>query len=288
MSAESTWVRVNRATPCPICERFDWCSTSRDGAVAICMRVGSSKPTKNGGFLHRLMDVTTPRPPRPVFLSIKSTPPDLSLLVMSLRQAATVEQLAALAARLGVSGASLTAFQVGWSHNDDAYSFPMFDPRTGPACGIRLRGLNGSKWATRGSNEGLFMPRDLDASNDTLLVVEGASDAIAAYDIGFPNAVGRPSCTGGVPHVVALVRAQRPATVVIVRDNDEPGVRGAETLASTLTLHCRDVRVIAPPAPAKDMRDWVAAGATRADLEQRIQAAYVRRLNMHSTPKGIA
>jgi hypothetical protein len=38
--------------------------------------------------------------------------------------------------------------------------------------------------------------------------------------------------------------------------------------------------VIAPPTGTKDMREWVRAGATRADVEKHIQAAERRRLNI--------
>jgi hypothetical protein len=38
--------------------------------------------------------------------------------------------------------------------------------------------------------------------------------------------------------------------------------------------------VIAPPTGTKDMREWVRAGATRADVEKHTQAAERRRLNI--------
>jgi hypothetical protein len=48
--------RVSTRNRCPICNRPDWCSVTRDGALAFCMRVadGSFKTARNGAFIHRL------------------------------------------------------------------------------------------------------------------------------------------------------------------------------------------------------------------------------------------
>jgi hypothetical protein len=58
--------RVNRRFPCVICEKPDWCSRSATGDLAICMRVerGSTKRSRNGGFVHVLHGrrFVTPRP----------------------------------------------------------------------------------------------------------------------------------------------------------------------------------------------------------------------------------
>ena len=40
---------------------------------------------------------------------------------------------------------------------------------------------------------------------------------------------GRPSCTGGTRHLVALVKTGKPVTVAIVADNDPAGTSGAST-----------------------------------------------------------
>ena len=45
------------------------------------------------------------------------------------------------------------------------------------------------------------------------------------------------------------------------------GERGAEALASVLTIHSRDVRVITPPVGLKDARAWKLAGASAADVQ---------------------
>ncbi|HJZ56371.1 MAG TPA: hypothetical protein VKE74_15510, partial [Gemmataceae bacterium] len=93
----------------------------------------------------------------------------------------------------------------------------------------------------------------------------------------------RPSCTGGVRHLVALVRLRRPAGVVIVSDADEPGRLGAGRLATVLQLHAPAVKVIEPPDGVKDARAWKRAGVTRAEVEQVIRAADVRRFGVQVT-----
>jgi len=178
----------------------------------------------------------------------------------------------------------MIAFGVGWNADSGAWSFPMTDPGTGKVTGIRLRRQDGAKFSVKGGKEALFMPDTLPIDDEVLLILEGASDAIAAHGIGFLNAVGRPSCTGGISHLVALVKTRKPNSVVIVADADEPGMKGANALASVLALHCRDVRVICPPDGWKDMRAWVTGGATRADVEQLIHAAEVRRATIRLKP----
>lgn len=45
--------QVTRFNLCPACGRPDWCVISADRSVAICMRIASDRPTRNGGFLHK-------------------------------------------------------------------------------------------------------------------------------------------------------------------------------------------------------------------------------------------
>lgn len=286
MITETKWLRVSREFPCPVCEKTDWCLVAEDRPACICPRTESAKRCGDAGFLHRLTDPPRSYSPRRVLIRPATVPPDLSLLAASYRAAAIADRLAAFAAELGVGLASLTAFGVGWAAVYPAWSFPMTDPTTDRVTGIRLRPPVGKKFSVTGGKESLFTPDASAPADEMLLVCEGATDAIAAHTIGFPNAVGRPSCTGGTAYLVALVRRHKPAGVVVVGDNDEPGMRGAEALACKLTLHSRDVRVITPPAGVKDLRAWVAAGLTRPALEQLIHAAARRRLDLTLTRKG--
>jgi DNA primase len=156
----------------------------------------------------------------------------------------------------------------------------------GEVVGIRLRRPDGFKFAVQGGREGLFLPATAGDGYSPLYVCEGPTDAAALLDMGFRSVVGRPSCTGGVKLLIELVRRRRPLEVVIVADGDEPGRRGADNLASVLVAYASAVRVVAPPAGVKDVRDWLRAGGGRQDVEAAIQAAPVRRLAIRAAVKS--
>jgi len=172
-----------------------------------------------------------------------------------------------LARQLGVSAESLRRLGVG--RLGRYWAVPMQDAE-GRITGVRLR--DGSrKLAVRGSKNGLFVPRNL-SDRSPLLIVEGESDCAAALDLGF-DAIGRPGCMGYEALVVAWLDDREYSEAWIVADRDSehqlhdgrrvrPGVDGAYRLAEALPVACR---VIVPPV--KDLRQWVAAGATRAAVE---------------------
>jgi phage/plasmid primase-like uncharacterized protein len=199
-------------------------------------------------------------------------------------------RLRRLATALGLSPPSLHRLAAGWSPDHRAWVFPMTDA-AGQVVGIRLRGDNGRKWAVPGSREGLFVPSG-PTPGGRLLVTEGPTDCAALLELKFP-AVGRPSCSGGVRHVVRLVKRLAPAEAVIVADYDPPdargrraGLTGAERLAATLVAYVRVVKVIIPPHGLKDARAWLQAGATAADVLAAIGTAPVRRLAVSTQRKG--
>jgi DNA primase len=86
---------------------------------------------------------------------------------------------------------------------------------------------------------------------DYIVVVEGASDVAAMMTTGFRSVVGRPSCTGSVQHLVSLCRRMNPRRVIIVPDNDIPGIRGTESLAAALPC---DPKILRLPKGVKDVR----------------------------------
>lgn len=57
-------IRVRRSNPCPICNKPSWCSVAEDESIAICMRIadGAFKETRNGGYLHRLVEARNYQP----------------------------------------------------------------------------------------------------------------------------------------------------------------------------------------------------------------------------------
>jgi hypothetical protein len=278
MAAQSDWHRVTRARPCPICGRPDWClyaGPANDPEAVICPRTESGKRAGEAGWLHVLRrdrgggqrPIRTRNVPLRPAAAGGADAADLATLARACAEALhpLSLRLALLARQLGVTEGSLRRLGVGWSAQHRAWTFPMYGA-AGEVRGIRLRGADGRKWSIKGGREGLFLPRDLDASQ-RLLICEGPTDTAAALDMGCA-AVGRPSCSGGLDLLLRLVRERHPAELLIVADGDAPGQRGAAVLARVLAGYVPTIRLVTPPA--KDLRDWLRAGATAADLAKLI------------------
>ena len=265
------WRRVSREHPCPICRRGDWCTVAPDGAAVCCMRAQSDRPVKNGGWMHWLTErpVRPLPPPRPVR---QAPAEDFAAMHAAWAADTRMEAVCDLAEVLGVSYRALYHLGSAWAPQHAAWAFPMRDGE-GAIIGIRLRAEDGRKWAVRGSRAGLIYATALDGAAP-LLICEGPTDTAAAMTLGFA-AVGRPSCRGQEDLLRARLRLWRD-DVVIVADHDapkdsgqRPGLAGAMDLAAELR---RPVRCILP-GPCKDIREWVRAGATRADVVQAVSDA---------------
>jgi hypothetical protein len=263
------WLRVNRKERCPICEHSDWCSVSEDGAVIVCMRVESPKPCKSGGWFHRLTEPVQYKPPA----RQKSKPvPVQDFTDLACQYERSLQSIDMLARELGVSARSLERLQVGW--NGQGHTFPMRDGRE-RIIGIRVRGKKG-KWCVPGSHNGLFWPEGVYSGGiDRLMICEGPTDCAALLDLEY-DAIGRPSCSGGVEHVVEFLKGRR-RDIVIMADKDPPkrrpdgsvwypGQEGAAKLAQEIRPFVRTLKIIKPPFH-KDVRDWYRAGATHDVVE---------------------
>lgn len=289
MSLLHDFLRVNRGCRCPVCERADWCLVSRDDpdnpARVVCARVPSARRYGDAGWLHLLRDDgARARQGRTRVLRLPQSIVDFERLAQDLVAAVDFDLLHEFAGDLGVSTESLQRLGIGLARGDDlgqvglkwghaAWVFPMTGD-DGQVCGLRLR-LPGRKLAVKGSKNGLFVPTDLPDHPDILFVSEGESDAAALLSIGL-DAIGRPSCRGGKKLIARFVRDRRPGRVVVVADADHPGARGAGELADRLRSHCRDVRVVTPPAA--DAREWIRGGARGADVMSAADRARPRRL----------
>lgn len=278
-AATSKLLRVRRGRPCPICGKADWCSVSADGGVAICMRVASDRPTRNGGWIHRLdgkAAQTARQGESERDAAPKLSTAELVLLDRRFRADLTAGRLVWLAERLCVSASSLRAFGIGWSHEKRAFTFPMRDAG-GRTIGFRTRHLGGEKRCIAGSRLGPIVP-DAPASLATgwLLVCEGESDAAAAFDFGF-DAIGRPGCESCRAIIVERVaRLPSDLRIAIVADADAAGQRGGHTLARAIAQAGRRVRVLTLPG-AKDVRAFKAtAGGTHHDLLALVEAPAAR------------
>ena len=175
--------------------------------------------------------------------------------------------LSYLSSDLGVSEKSLDLLSVGFSSTRDAFAFPM--TRKGKRfLGIRYRHKNGSKFAAKGSKQGLFIPESFTRSRG-VVVCEGPTDTAAMLDLGV-NAVGRPSCNAGNSLISEMTKS---LPVAILSDSDGPGRSGAIQLQKTLKKGgAKSVFVIEPKA-GKDAREWVANGATKNDVMETIAEA---------------
>jgi len=262
-------LRVNKAHPCPICEKSDWCLVAEDGTAAICARVsdGAQKKCGDAGYLHILKadDRRTKAVHRIHRTEDKTTEtPDFDVLAKRYQDRVSRRQLAMLGRSLGITTASLIRLGVGW--DKEAFTFPMCDERM-RIIGIRRRLGNGRKLCVTGSQNGLFIPSGL--SNDKpLMVCEGPTDTAAALDLAF-SALGRPNCNSLIKMTALAVKDYK--EIVIVADNDTAGKAGAKKLASYLTIHCPRVKVLYPPEGIKDLRQWLGKGLTTAYLRRVIE-----------------
>lgn len=250
------WYRVNKKRPCAICKHPDWC-TYTDSAIC-CMRVKSEKEMRNGGYLHR---TSQPIPYiAPVRKAIPDKPLDAEPLWNRWFDSTDHILLDGFAMSLGVDTECLRAIGCAWS-NVNAWAFPMCD-QNGKVIGIRLRNNQGEKWAVKGSKAGLFIPSDYSHAQDGICyLVEGPTDLAAAMTIGL-NALGRAACVGQESMILDYVRRNRIERLVIVTDNDDPGIRGAEKLQSMLPiLSCMWI------PPTKDVREFVNLGGNYQTMQ---------------------
>ena len=134
-----------------------------------------------------------------------------------------------------------------------------------------------------------------DPRKGPVLLVEGASDTATLLGLGL-NAVGRPSCTGGVDSLVELLRERDPGEeVVVVGENDEhdnskgvriwPGRDGAKRTAETLADRLPHLVIYWGLCPdgMKDSREWASkydTGGPAADVGKQFLAGLCANLTV--------
>lgn len=241
---------------------------SEDGSAAVCMRLADGARARvdcrgaGNGWLHVLRESPC-FPRKPFAFEVRLRPAPDWTAAATVRAAATTDgQLAKHGHALHVSVASLRrlgAFvSIRWP---GVIAFPMRRREQGPVCGVRLRSSTGAKWSAPGSRTGLFVPARL-GRRGPLHLPEGPSDAAALLDLGL-EAVGRPNSSACAWEVG---RVSTGRDVVLVVDRDAAGALGARALLPELERRARSVRLLSPPAPFKDVRDWVAIGAKVDDV----------------------
>lgn len=221
-------IRVTSREPCPICAKPDWCGVSEDGARVVCMRVESDRRGKNGGWVHALADAK-PREwykPRPA--AVETPAKNFGGIAKAAFDALRFPRAEAITRQLGITLTALREGGVGWLPRRGAYTFPMWDwPRGANApmiVGIRTR-CGAKKLALPGSRNGIFAPTTR-APGRRVLIVEGATDHLAALDLGF-YAIGRPSNQAGGEYVLRWLRgdvrfltATREIWIIAQRDTE--------------------------------------------------------------------
>ncbi|CAB4144152.1 Archaeal primase DnaG/twinkle, TOPRIM domain [uncultured Caudovirales phage] len=132
--------------------------------------------------------------------------------------------------------------------------------------------INGSgwTWSIKGVRRVLYrLPEVLAAvaEGQTVYICEGEKDVEAARSLGLVatcNAMGADNGSGN-KWLAEFGELLRGANVVVVPDQDDPGIRHAEWVISTLQGKAQSVRVV-NPASGKDLADWIKAGATVDDI----------------------
>lgn len=266
------WTPVSKSKPCPVCGKPDVCAVSNDGTSVACFRVDAGckrhadgKPvtfTDGMGWVHALdagkvRDTSFARAEKLRPIERNAEIVDWEGVTKRYMGFLSGERLEKLAASLGLKWETLAMLWVGWSAEHNAYTWPMVNG-SGKFVGIRLRGTDGRKWAITGSKNGLFhLPL---RSEGPVVICEGPTDAGAVFEMGF-HAIGRASCNSGLDAIRWALRPMRDRLVLIVADNDGPGLAGAHRLADELCAE-RSVKVITP-GWSKDVREWAKEGWKR-------------------------
>jgi DNA primase len=194
----------------------------------------------------------------------KTAPRDFSQVAMAWSAGTTEAQMTDLAAKLGTSCEALYWLGCGWAPEHKAWAFPMHDA-TQRVIGVRLRDERGRKWAVKESKNGLFIPTI--APDRRLIICEGPTDTAAALSIGF-YAIGRASCNSGVDLVLGFLKKNRIIReVVLISDNDSPGLKGAAALREQLPVKSWLLML-----PMKDIRRYCQLGGERSVIETMVNA----------------
>jgi len=238
---ESTWIRVRRSEPCPICDRPDYCTRTTDGTAVKCMRVESDKPAPGnlGGWIHHLKD---PLPPKPEPKKVEKKPDWTAECRKMFEHERANDKRREVAELLKVSVGSLEALRVGvgWDawNGQEFSSWPSRDD-SGRCIGYVRRYADGSKRTNQGGTTGVFYTPKWYTHPGPLFVVEGGSD-VAACESNDLSAIGRASNVCGGHWIKKMIEKRCPGRLVIVvgeRDED-PGKRGTPTVPSC-TVDCK-------------------------------------------------
>src|SRR6185437_13010696 len=124
---------------------------------------------------------------------------------------------------------------------------------------------------------------------ETVYVVEGEKDSEALYALGLMATTNAQGAKAHWPDSWANFFAGA-TRVVVIADNDKPGLDAALQRAGVIARVCVDTRIIAalPGEGVKDASEWIAAGGTVEKLEELAEAAPRAKATKPNTSNGLA
>jgi len=192
------------------------------------------------------------------------------------------KSLESFAEKLGVSVESLKRLGIGFDRY--AFTFPMVTAE-GEVCGIRTRPLEGGKGTMPGGHLGLFIPEGVTPAN-VKVICEGETDTAAALTLRV-EAIGTPGVGTAIGEAVAFIEQCPIARPCIIADNDPSGQSGAGNLASALNAVGIPCRILTPPSPHNDLREWKCnGGLTKEKLLKAIDESPMHWPESKSLPPG--
>lgn len=236
---ESTWIRVSRGEPCPVCSKSDYCTRTTDGNAVKCMRVESDVPDKGklGGWIHKMTD---PLPPKPEPKKVEKKPDWTDECRKMYEHEKAHDKRCDVAEHLKVSVEALDLLRVGigwdeWNGREFS-SWPARD-NDGRCIGYVRRYADGTKRTNQGGSTGVFYAPTWYTHPGPVFIVEGGSD-VAACETYNLNAIGRASNVHGGEWIKKMVRQCCPEKlIVVVGERDEsPARRGS---VSSCSVNCR-------------------------------------------------
>jgi len=235
------WHRVTKDEPCPVCDREKYCMRNTNWSAVLCTKVENDHPVgESNAWLHVL---------DPEANAGYSKFEELFAVYQSNMLGGLPN---ALAESLGVTVESVEKIGAGFWPGEQAWIGPERDDK-GRVVGLLMRfQKNGKKIMVKGSERGLIYEHPLPKTDKPIIIVEGWSDTLAAYDMGYVG-VGRPSAEGGAKLLRSLLKGR---DVIIVGENDDAGRKGMEKIAAVLKASCPSIRKVLPPAKFKDLRAW--------------------------------
>ena len=131
----------------------------------------------------------------------------------------------------------------------------------------------GWSWSTSGIKKPLYrLPEVLEAARNRhiVFVVEGEKDVHSIEREGYvattnPGGAGGPHQNKWLPDHTASLKGAR---VIVVADNDEPGLRHAHAVVDELQKAEIPVKLRIAPAPYKDVSEFLGAGGNLTDLQE--------------------